>query len=82
MRFTFTQNHSKEFCIEKMARILGVSCSGYYKFLKRPISKRKLENTRLLEEIRKAYTKASHVWKPSNTWRAKEKRRDLFLEED
>ncbi|MBM3191908.1 MAG: IS3 family transposase [Chlamydiae bacterium] len=62
MRFTFMKNHAKEFCIEKMAKILGVSCSGYYKYLNRPSSIRQMENMRLLGEIQKAYKKGRRMY--------------------
>ena len=57
MRFRFMKEHSKEFSIGKMAKILKVSCSGYYSFLKRKIGIRNQENQRLTEEIRKIHTR-------------------------
>jgi putative transposase len=35
-----------------MAKVLGVSRSGYYQFIRRPPSKRAQENERLLKEIK------------------------------
>jgi transposase InsO family protein len=46
------KNHSHEFPIERMAKVLGVSRSGYYRFLKAKPSLRDQENKRLLEKIR------------------------------
>lgn len=47
--------HSKEFKIEKMAEVLGVSRGGYYEFIERKPTKRDLENEVLVEEIKKAH---------------------------
>ena len=47
--------HSKEFKIEKMADVLGVSRGGYYEFIQRKPSRRALENEVLAEEIKKAH---------------------------
>jgi len=44
--------HEHEFSIERMAKVLGVSRSGYYHFLKAEQSVRDQENKRLLEKIR------------------------------
>jgi len=55
MRYQFIKEHSDEFCIRKMCRILEVKKSGYYAWLKRPESARAIENKRLLEEIRRVH---------------------------
>ena len=47
--------HSKEFKIEKMADVLGVSRGGYYEFIERKPSKRALENEVLVKEIKKTH---------------------------
>lgn len=41
-----------EFPVEKMAKIIGVSRSGYYRFLKAELSIRAQENKQLLDKIR------------------------------
>lgn len=46
------KNHHHEFPLERMAKLLGVSRSGYYRFLKAKPSLRDQENERLLEKIR------------------------------
>lgn len=40
------------FPLDQMARTLGVSCSGYYDFIKRQPSKRELENGEIVTKIR------------------------------
>jgi putative transposase len=49
------KNNKKLYSIEKMAKILGVTRSGYYSWLKRPESKRSIENKKLLYEIKEIH---------------------------
>ena len=51
MRFTFIRDHTALFEITIMLRVLGVSKSGFYAWLKRPTSPRATQNAVLLEEI-------------------------------
>lgn len=44
--------HNQEFSLEKIAHVLGVSRSGYYRFIKAGPSSRDRENKRLVEKIR------------------------------
>lgn len=46
------KDHVDQFSVEKMADILGISRSGYYSFLKRPLSLRNQINQTLCEKIR------------------------------
>jgi putative transposase len=46
------QQHQAEFTISIMCDVLSVSRSGYYAWLKRPVSKRQQGNTKLREKIR------------------------------
>lgn len=41
--------------VRRMRRLLGVSASGFYAYLNRPSSKRKVSNDKLLERIRRHY---------------------------
>lgn len=56
------RNHSQEFRIEKMAKTLRVSRQGYYDFLRRGLSKRSLENKKLIEKIKIAYEKGRKTY--------------------
>ncbi|MFZ0566325.1 MAG: IS3 family transposase [Chlamydiales bacterium] len=55
IRFEFMQAHSNEFPIKKMAKIFGVSRSGYYAYLARPSSSREKENCLLFLQIKSVY---------------------------
>lgn len=62
MRFEFMREHAGEFCVEKMAEVLGVCRSGYYDFLGRKTSTRAKENERLLKQIKAIYTNNRGVY--------------------
>lgn len=71
--------HSKEFPIEKMAEVLGVSRCGYYEFLGRKCSKRAQENQELVEEIKESHKQSrGAIWKPPDPRRAQETGAPLF----
>jgi putative transposase len=55
MKYEFMQRHEKEFSLERMSKIFGVSRSGYYRFVKQPLSRRAEENKQLLPKIKAAY---------------------------
>ena len=55
MKYCFIRENRGEFRVEKMCRVLSVSPAGYYSWFQRPVPCRKLENERLLFEIRMVY---------------------------
>lgn len=57
--YAFIKAHGKEFSTQAMCRVLGVAPSGYYDWLKHPLSNRAIEDRRLLRLIRASFT-ASH----------------------
>ena len=59
VRYAFIKAHRREFETAVMCRLLDVSRSGFYEWLRHPLSDRALEDHRLLGLIRAAYT-ASH----------------------
>ena len=52
MKFTFIREHAEEFPIRRMCRVLEVSRSGYYAWLKRPESRRSRKDRHLKVQIR------------------------------
>ena len=59
LKYTFIKAHRQEFDTAVMCRLLGVSRSGFYAWLRNPLSDRAREDHRLLGLIVAAYT-ASH----------------------
>lgn len=51
MKFSFIENNRSEFRVEKMCRVLGVSRSGYYKWLKAEPSQQELQKFKVMERI-------------------------------
>ena len=51
VRFQFLKEHQKEYNIQKACRILRISRSGFYDYLKRHKSKRAIEYESLTEMI-------------------------------
>jgi putative transposase len=54
--------YHKEFNIEKMAKVLGVSRCGYYEYLNKVPSRRTLENQMLIEEIKKIHKNSRRIY--------------------
>ncbi len=52
------KNHSSCFCVDQMAKILGVSRSGYYDFINHMPSKRAEYNEELISKIKTIFTES------------------------
>jgi putative transposase len=52
VKYGFIKEHTQEFAIKTMCRVLEVSASGYYRWRNRPQSERAQENERLVGKIR------------------------------
>jgi putative transposase len=57
--YQFIESHRKQYSIEAMCKVLEVAPSGYYDWLKQPLSNRAKEDARLLRLIRSSFV-ASH----------------------
>ncbi len=57
--YEFIKANGKEFDIRMMCRLLDVAPSGYYAWLKEPVSRHAQEDVRLLRLIRASFV-ASH----------------------
>jgi putative transposase len=49
--YEFIKAHQRQFSVEMLCRLLEVNRSGYYKWLKNPVSKRAQEDARLLRSV-------------------------------
>jgi len=74
MRFQFMKEHNKEFHVEKMAKVLKVSRAGYYKFLRKSLSKRELANKELIKKIRETYEESRGTYGSPRIYEALKKR--------
>jgi putative transposase len=61
-KYEFIKAHRKQFPVEVMYRELSVAPSGYYEWLKCPVSKRAVEDARLLRLIRASFTASQGVY--------------------
>lgn len=56
------KNQKDLFSLDQMAKILGVSRSGYYDFIKRSPSKRELENAETIKRIRSIFEESRETY--------------------
>jgi len=62
MKYRFMSTHKNEFSIERMSNVFSVSRSGYYAYVKRKPSHRKLEAERLLLKIKKSHEQSRQTY--------------------
>ena len=62
MKYKFIKEHSSEFSVEEMSKFLGVSRSGYYDWLSRPVSNHEKENNELLIVIEKIFKGYNEIY--------------------
>ena len=62
MRYAFVAEHRPRFSVRAMCRCLRIHPSGFYAWLKNPLSKRAREDIRQTELIRKAWTESGRVY--------------------
>lgn len=69
MKYAFIQQHSQRHSLQTLSRMLQISRSGYYAWLKRAPSARAQANNELLEHIRTAHCKHRQAYGAHKTWR-------------
>lgn len=62
MKYCFIQKYGSGFRVRRMCRVLGVSRSGYYSYLRRGLNRRYEENHRLVERIKLIWQEARGVY--------------------
>lgn len=62
MKYSFIHEHRFEFRVEKMCKVLKVSRSGYYAWLKRPQSERKKRKERLAKRIKQIFLESRRLY--------------------
>lgn len=61
LAYAFIRSHLKEYPVQPMCSVLGVAPSGYFAWLKQPLSKRAQEDARLLRLIRASFTASQGI---------------------
>jgi putative transposase len=62
VKYAFIEAHRPEFSVRSMCRVLAVHFSGFYAWLKEPLSTRALEDARQTELIKQAWTESGKVY--------------------
>ena len=62
MKYVFIRAHQAEFGVRAMCRVLRVHFSGFYAWLKEPLSRRAQEDVRQTELIRQAWSDSGKVY--------------------
>lgn len=62
MRYAFIERHRAEFSVRSMCRVLTVHFSGFYAWLKEPLSQRGLKDVRQTELIQQAWADSGKVY--------------------
>lgn len=62
MRYAFVAEHRQQFTVRAMCRCLHIQPSGFYAWLKNPLSRRAREDARQTELISKAWKESGRVY--------------------
>lgn len=62
MKYAFIERNQETFTVTRMCKMMGVSQSTYYDWLKRPESARSLEDKRLGEEVKESHEKSRETY--------------------
>ena len=77
MKYPFIREHANEYPVQVMCRVLEVSRSGYYTWLRRPESKRERKNRRILTEIKAIFKEFNECYGSPRVFREL-LRREIF----
>jgi len=62
LKYTFIKEYSEVYAIHRLCKVMKVHRSGYYQWLKKPVSNRELENQELLIKIKEAYQDSNGIY--------------------
>jgi putative transposase len=62
MKYRFMEGYGSGFEVRKMCRVLGVSRSGYYSYLRRGLSQRNEENKRIVTKIKEIWEWSRRIY--------------------
>lgn len=62
MTYQFIQQHQDDYPVRVMCRVLGVSSSGYYRWLRQPHSQRAQQNQQLLRQIEMVHQQSRQTY--------------------
>jgi len=62
VRYAFVAEHRQQFCVRTMCRCLSIHPSGFYAWLKNPLSKRAQEDIRQTQLIEEAWKQSGRVY--------------------
>ena len=62
MKYAFIERNQETFTVTRMCKMMGVSQSAYYDWLKRPESARSLEDKRLGEKVKESHEKSRETY--------------------
>ena len=82
MRYQFIENHRKVFPVRRMCNVLTVSPSGYYAWRRRPVSKLKMANEKLVEQIKEIHAEFKGKYGSPRIHQELQEERKIFCSEN
>lgn len=70
MKYAFIRTYRREHSVSQLCRVLGVSRSGFYDWLFRPVSQRSKANQKLLRDIQRIHQRSRQNYGAIKTWKA------------